>query len=49
MKQAKSNIHHFLIFFFYDYFDVYFKGMSWSQKFQTAFGVMKFMTILNYT
>lgn len=29
MKQAKSNIHHFLIFFFYDYFDVYFKGTSW--------------------
>lgn len=37
MKQAKSNIHHFLIFFFYDYFDVYFKGMSWSAKISDSF------------
>lgn len=37
MKQAKSNIHHFLIFFFYDYFDVYFKGTSWSAKTSDSF------------
>lgn len=37
MKQEKSNIHHCLIFFFYDYFDVYFKGMSWPAKISGSF------------